>query len=50
MKVVVTLVVDDEALVDAKDRTGLTEAAYNDLMEAVAGLGYSFDDVVKEED
>lgn len=41
MKIRLTLVVEDDELVDEDDDSGLTEAAYNALSDAVADAGFS---------
>jgi hypothetical protein len=44
MKIHITLVVEDEELIDSEDPTGLTEEAYTDLTAALSMFG-SIDDM-----
>lgn len=41
MKITLTLFVDDEADVDTSDRTGITNPAYERLVDAIAESGFS---------
>jgi hypothetical protein len=44
MKVELTLSTDDDEMVDEADATGLTAAAYDELMDALANAGFAIAD------
>lgn len=44
----VRIVVDDPKDADEKDSTGLTNAAYERLIDALSSAGFSYDDVEKD--
>lgn len=48
MKVIATLEVEDDDLIDEKHDAGITNKAWEDLADAVRHVGFALQDVEKE--